>query len=950
MALALRVRGLTFQPLWWDEGWSVYFATASVPEMLRLTAVDIHPPLYYLLLQAWIGLFGSSVVSIRLLSVGIGVAAVPLVYAVGRRLVDGRLGLTAAFLLAISPFHVYYSQEVRMYGLVTVAGLAAFYFALVWRQAGTGAVDVPSTLGHDPPRAAAGASSRVGAATWVGYVMSAAAALYTQYYAAFLLLALNLAVIGGWWRRRPARRDVVSWLSAQAAVVALYVPWLWYAGPKLLTYVGLKVGIEQYSPHDPLSYLVRHLAAFQWGHAEGALADWWWAGLVPLLLLAVALWFVRARHPWRGRAGELAWLVGLVGVVLLCGFAVNLILPFNPPRFERLLLVVLPIYLLAIALMMTWLVAGEEARRSVVTRVVAGVVVLAWPVASVVSLAFFYTVPRYPDDDYRPVADQVAALSAPEDAIVCVHPWQAGYFYAYLPDDETRPAVRLTPHEAFSSEEQLWAADRSRMAADLEAWLATHGRLWLADHQAMGRVLEEQIETYLLAAAYPVLKEWHGENTVLSLFAAGAPLPMDVDARLGDWLTLDGGALARGSLAAGTGVVPVELEWRVLARPAGDYRVGLRLVGATGHVWAQRDAPPLGGRFPFALFPVGDAVLDRHGLLVPAGTPPGDYRVTVRVYDARDLSVLPATFAGGSGGELSLGTVRVARPETALPVEALAYGQVMTMEQRLDVELGPLQLLGTAVDDPTTLLPGEAVDAVLFWRARVDPGEDYYPTLRLVDAAGHIVAELQEKPVAGTYPTAWWQAGELVRDPHVLRVPAAVEPGEYDLTAGLVRAADGQPVGDEGESGVLLGTVVVEGRDRVYTPPQPAHAQRAPAGEQVELVGYDLPGLPARPGGALHVVLYWHAVQTPDHHYHTFVHLLDAEGEIVAQADGVPGEGELPTLGWLPDEYVADPHAVLLPADLLPGTYRFSVGLYEPVSGYRPGEPIVLNTPVVIGP
>jgi len=207
LAAAWRLARLDFQPLWWDEGWSVYFATVSVPDMLRLTAVDIHPPLYYLLLQGWTWLFGPGVWSVRLVSVLVGVAAVPVMYAVGRRLMGVRLGLIAAFLLAIAPLHIYYSQEVRMYGLVMLAGLGAFYFALAWRQAGTGVADVPSTLGGDPPRAGAGASSRVGAAAWAGYVVSAAAALYTKYYAAFQLLALNLTVVEERQRRTPLRRE-----------------------------------------------------------------------------------------------------------------------------------------------------------------------------------------------------------------------------------------------------------------------------------------------------------------------------------------------------------------------------------------------------------------------------------------------------------------------------------------------------------------------------------------------------------------------------------------------------------------------------------------------------------------------------------------------------------------------------------------------------------------------
>src|SRR5512135_1073748 len=84
--LALRVFRLDFQPLWWDEGYSLFFATRDFATMLERTAVDIHPPLYYALLQGWIVLSGKSYVAARLLSVGIGVAAIPMVYVLARTL------------------------------------------------------------------------------------------------------------------------------------------------------------------------------------------------------------------------------------------------------------------------------------------------------------------------------------------------------------------------------------------------------------------------------------------------------------------------------------------------------------------------------------------------------------------------------------------------------------------------------------------------------------------------------------------------------------------------------------------------------------------------------------------------------------------------------------------------------------------------------------------------
>jgi 4-amino-4-deoxy-L-arabinose transferase-like glycosyltransferase len=936
---------LTYQPLWWDEGWSFYFAANDLGSILELTAVDIHPPLYYLLLKIWTTIFGSSAFSARFLSVVVGTATVPLLYATGRRLMGEKAGLLAAFLLAISPFHVYYSQEVRMYVLVTLLGLAAFYFALRWN-------------------AGSGQSGRLGIG--LGYVVAAGAALYTQYYSVFLLLALNITVLIRWWRsrvsmrqtaehgpssttRQPARA-LLSWLGAQLAVAVLFLPWIWYAGEKLLTYVRFKVGIEQDPSLGFTTYVARHLAAFDWGHAEGHLAEWWWVGLLPLLLLLLAfippLWLqarqrgMESEIPEKGKVlgnwGTWAWPLTIVAVALACGFAVNLVAPFNPPRSERLLLFALPAYLLAFAgaVRVLW-----HSRRSL-----AAVPLTSFLILAVLSLAVFYTWPRYAEDDYRPLIARVRALGLTSDAVIAVHPWQVGYFQAYIPDDKERPTLVLTPREVIPYERQLWADDPSLMAAELEALLAEHGRLWLVDHRSMGRVLEARIEAYLASNAYPALSEWYGENTTLALFTAGDPADRPVSAQFGGWLALNSAALEPGPLESAWGVVPVDLTWQLSKRPDKDYHVSLRLTDASGRVWAQRDSTPGGGLQHFSEWPVGEPQLDRHGLLVPAGTPPGDYTLTLQVYRSQDIAVLPVAFEGGGGGEVTVGTVHIVRPGTPPPVEALPISQPLV------VDFGDrLRFLGSSVRSEPVLLPGQAAEVDLFWQALVDPAEDFLPRLQLLDGDGKSAAALVEKPVAGTYPTAWWRTGELVRDPHALPIQAGVRPGRYRLTLSLIRAADGTPVEIEGgQTMVDLAEVEVQDRGHSYTPTAPSHTQVAPLDSYVELTGYDMQEATQAPGSALEVTLHWHTLETPDKNYHAFVHLLDGNGEIVAQHDGPPGEGKLPTLGWLPGEYLTDTHLLQLPSDLPDGEYRLGVGLYDPTTGLRLGERIILSKPVLV--
>ena len=397
---------------------------------------------------------------------------------------------------------------------------------------------------------------------WIGYVLTATAALYTQYYAAFLLLALNLWVLARCLKERRPFGVLVPWLSAQVAVVLLFLPWVCYAGGRLFSYVRFKVQADQDAPLNAFTYIGRHLAAFNWGHAEGMLAGWWWLGLLPLVALLLALGLLlRAESDKRairkGLAVSVLWLF-----LLLCGFAVNLVFPFNPPRSERLLLLALPYYALTVAAVL--LVLWRLRRRWAV------LLASLFLAPGILSLVFFYGVPRYADDDYRPVAAQVRALALPSDVVVSVHPWQVGYFHAYLPDD-VRPTLELTPREVLPQERQLWIDDPERMARDLDALLTEHNRLWFPAHQVMGRILEKRVDAYLVEHAYPVLSEWYGENTLLSLYAAGEPSPQPANARFGEWLALDGAGLGTGPAQAGWSIVPVDLIWRLLRQPEESY-------------------------------------------------------------------------------------------------------------------------------------------------------------------------------------------------------------------------------------------------------------------------------------------------------------------------------------------------------------------------------------------
>ncbi|MFN8516364.1 MAG: glycosyltransferase family 39 protein [Chloroflexia bacterium] len=115
LGLGLRLYQLQRLSLWLDETSTIYFARFTWPHILGLQGwYDDHPPLYFALIKL-VSLVVPEVEAGRVMSMIAGVATLPVLAALVARLVNWRAGLVAALVLAVSPLHVWYSQEARMY-------------------------------------------------------------------------------------------------------------------------------------------------------------------------------------------------------------------------------------------------------------------------------------------------------------------------------------------------------------------------------------------------------------------------------------------------------------------------------------------------------------------------------------------------------------------------------------------------------------------------------------------------------------------------------------------------------------------------------------------------------------------------------------------------------------------------------------------------------------------
>jgi len=265
---AIGVAGLGFffssrSALWLDEALTVNIARLPLAQLHDALKQDGAPPLYYLMLHVWTGVFGTGNVAVRSMSGLVMVGAVVATWFAARRFVGFRGAWIAAAVMVASPYAIRYATEARMYSLVMLlvaAGIVAFERAL----------EKPTT-----PRL-------------LVVALLVALLVYTQYWSFYLLLVV--VVFLGWLVRRDERRDAAGRVLAAVVVGGLaFLPWL----PTFLyqrAHTGTPWGTPVL-PGIPLGYTLRDFA----GGASGTAADRQEGWLLFFILLPMLLLGVFAR-------------------------------------------------------------------------------------------------------------------------------------------------------------------------------------------------------------------------------------------------------------------------------------------------------------------------------------------------------------------------------------------------------------------------------------------------------------------------------------------------------------------------------------------------------------------------------------------------------------------------------------------------------------------------------
>lgn len=316
------------QALWLDEAQSVAIASLSLGEIPGALRQDGAPPLYYIVLHVWIGLFGDGDVAVRSLSMVCSLVTLTLLVVVADRWAGRRVAGAVAVLAATNPFVIRYATETRMYSMVML-------------EVVVGLIVLDACLRHSN----AVRIAVLGVAT--------ALLLYTHYWSMYLV-----AVVAAVLACAAVRRSTWSARSALAGIgvgVVLWLPWM----PTLL-FQSRHTSTPWASPAGPFSLgAVFDVGIRNSGSLPVALA------VVTATLLALGVWRGAALA---GRALTVRWLGAvIVGTLLAALLGSSLSDSAYAPRYTA---VVVPLSIIVTA-------AGAVSLRTVrmfVVLTVAGLV------------------------------------------------------------------------------------------------------------------------------------------------------------------------------------------------------------------------------------------------------------------------------------------------------------------------------------------------------------------------------------------------------------------------------------------------------------------------------------------------------------------------------------------------------------------------------------------------
>ncbi|MBN1402705.1 MAG: hypothetical protein JXA74_17825, partial [Anaerolineae bacterium] len=695
-----------------------------------------------------------------------------------------------------------------------------------------------------------------------------------------------------------------SWALSQVAVALAFLPWLGIAWRRFATHAALRA-----QPPAPLAFtretwsflMGGHLALYGRESLYAALTQW---ALVAFLALALGLAI------WDRRRVSVIYLlaVGLGSGLLV--FGLMWLRPGYHPRYA--LMLIIPVVLLVGRGLMALVSLRPRGGPMRYGALVALPLLSLWFATYGLATRALLRDGYYRRDDARATAAYLSS-ELPQGALVWVDndDWALRYYLADSGLDIHYLNVGAYPKD---------------MLVQLDAMLPETGRAALVrwhqgttDHRGVLPFLLERSGTWLHAERLP--------GYSVALYALDAePLPELARAANVNFGPLRLVGVSADTWAPADEALSVALTWRKDAPLDQDCSLVLELVDVKGRSVARDDSILYDATGAGTSAWPSDAFLDTyHTLRLGPGIASLSYALQLGVYHADDPSGLDVLDEVGApaGKRYSLDLIDLApalgRSGRSIDREALGLETLPEPE-----ELAPGLALRAFGFTRETIDTGEELSLLLEWqRTSAAPLPDYWIEIGL-ERDGQTLVREPAPPIYGAYPTSDWSSDEVVLSWHDLIVPTDISGGPATVFVEV-----------EGEDPFVLSSIEVQAVPRTFQAPDAQVALEEPLGGLATLVGYDLESLTLTAGEPWSLTLYWRVEDSTESQYVVFVHLLDETERLIAQHDGPPVQGERPTTGWVPGEYIADSHTILWVDPGFEGSATLEVGLYDAAADRR---------------
>ncbi|MDN5275514.1 MAG: rane protein of unknown function [Candidatus Saccharibacteria bacterium] len=446
----LTLIGIENSSIWFDEAFSAYITQFNFVDIARYTATDVHPPLYYWLLKSWELVFGDSALALRSLSVLFAMATGIIGYFLLKRFFGLRTAAVGLLLFVLSPMIIRYSQEARMYMLISLIVMSAVATLIKAEE-----------------------TKRRSLYVWYGVLL--ALGMWTHYLVALAWLAVWVGRALVLWSKGERGKQLLraffskDWIYAHVVAVALFLPWLPYMAIQLTTIQATGFWIGPVGVDTPVNYLTNAFYYLEHGEVQG-----WLALLLMVvlgLLLTSAIRTYRILAPAKKRVYLLLFAMAVVPPLLL--FLTSLP-PLRSSWVERYLFPAIIFIPLLLAIVTTY---GRHWKR-VGSLALLGLVITMFAIG-IGNVKYYGNFNKNSGVTIqtKQLMEKVIAHAAPGEPIIANSPWT--FYEAVFYETKEHPVyfIDADTEYAFGSLDMLKYNDMHKIK-DLKAFTSEHPVVW----------------------------------------------------------------------------------------------------------------------------------------------------------------------------------------------------------------------------------------------------------------------------------------------------------------------------------------------------------------------------------------------------------------------------------------------------------------------------------------